>query len=58
MRPGSGRGCAGRATRAADAQDVDAPVGLEALVFNGDDGLAKDGGKAVVVDHLAPLQGK
>ena len=41
-----------------DAKDVDAPVGLEALVFNGDDGLAQDGGKVVVADDLAALQSK
>ena len=42
--------------RAGDAEDVDAPVRLEALVFNGDDGLAQDRGKVVVVDHDAALQ--
>ena len=41
-----------------DAQHVDAPVRLEALVFNGDDGLAQHRGKVVVVDHLAALQRK
>ena len=41
-----------------DAEDVDAPVGLEALVFNGDDGLAQDGGEVVVADHFAALQGE
>ena len=35
---------------------VDAPVRLEALVFNGDDGLAQDRRKVVVVDHHAALQ--
>ncbi len=44
--------------RADDAEGIDAPVGLEALVFNGDDGLAEDGGKAVVADDLAALEGK
>ena len=41
-----------------DAQDIDAPMGLEALVFNGDDGLAQDRRKVVVVDDHAPLEGK
>ena len=41
---------------AGDAEDIDAPVRLEVLVFNGDDGLAQDGRKAVVADHLAALQ--
>ena len=39
-----------------DAEDVDAPVRLEVLVFNGDDGLAQDGRKVVVADHDAALQ--
>jgi hypothetical protein len=43
---------------AGNAQDVDAPVGLEAFVFNGDDGLAEDGGEVVEVDDHAALQGK
>jgi len=33
-------------------------VGLEALVFNGNNRLAQDGGKAVVADDLAALEGK
>ena len=41
-----------------DAEDIDTPVGLEALVFNGDDGLAQDGGEAVVADHFTALEGK
>ena len=41
-----------------DAQDVDAPVGFEALVFNGDDGLPQNRREPVVVDHHAPLQGE
>jgi hypothetical protein len=41
-----------------DAEDVDAPVGLEALVFNGEDGLAKNGGDVVVVDDYAALEGE
>ena len=44
--------------RSGDAQDIDAPMGLEALVFNGDDGLAQDRRKAVVVDDHTPLEGK
>jgi len=44
--------------RPADAEDIDAPVGLEAFVFNGDDGLAQHRRKIVVVDHLAPLESK
>ena len=43
---------------AADAQYIDSPVGFEALVFNRDDGLAEDGGKTVVADHLAAFQRK
>jgi hypothetical protein len=43
---------------AGDAEDVDAPVGLEALVFNGDDGFAKDGREVVVVDDDAALEGE
>ena len=42
----------------ADAQYIDAPVRLEVLVFNGDNGLAQDRCKVVVVDHLAPLDRK
>ncbi len=41
-----------------DAEDVDAPVGLEVLVFNGDNGLAKDGGEVVVVDDDAAFEGE
>jgi hypothetical protein len=43
---------------AGDAQHVDPPVGLEALVFNGDDGLTQHRRKIIVVDDLAPLQRK
>src|ERR1035438_512274 len=40
-----------------DAEDIDAPMGLEALVFNGDDGLAQDGGKVVrSEEHTSELQ--
>ena len=42
--------------RAGDAEDVDAPVGIEVLVFDGDDGLAKDRGEVVVVDDDALLE--
>jgi hypothetical protein len=41
-----------------DAEDVDAPVRFEVLVFDGDDGLAKDGVEIVVVDDDAALQSK
>ena len=41
-----------------DAEDVDAPVGLEVLVFNGDDGLAEDGGEVVVADDVAVFEGE
>jgi len=44
--------------RPGNAEDVDAPVRFEALVFDGDHSLAQDGRKAVVVDHLAALQRK
>ncbi len=58
------RGCALRAAVAADvvpggagdAEDIDAPVRLEVLVFNGDDGLAQHRRKIVVVDHHAALK--
>jgi hypothetical protein len=39
-----------------DAKDVDAPMGREAFVFNGDDGLAKDGSEVVVVNDFAAFQ--
>src|ERR1035441_10653364 len=39
-----------------DAQYVDAPMGLEALVFNGEDGLTEDGSEVVVTDHHAAFQ--
>ena len=39
-----------------DAEEIDAPVRLEVLVFNGDHSLAQHRRKAVVADHLAPLQ--
>jgi len=39
-----------------DAEDIDAPVGFEVLVFNRDNGLAQDGREVVVVDEDAPLQ--
>jgi hypothetical protein len=42
--------------RPAYAQDVDAPMRLEVLVFNGDDGLAQDRRKVVVIDHHAAFQ--
>src|SRR5579863_5707188 len=41
-----------------DAEDVDAPVRLEVLVFDGDDGLAEDRGELVVVDQDAALEGE
>ncbi len=41
---------------AGHAKDIDAPVRLEVLVFDGDDGLAQNGREAVVADHLAALQ--
>ena len=44
--------------RAGDAEDVDAPVRFEVLVFDGDDGLAQDGREVVVVDDDAALQSK
>ncbi len=44
--------------RAEDAEEVDAPVGLEGLVFDGDDRLPQDGSEVVVIDHDAPLQGE
>jgi len=40
------------------AEDIDAPVRLEVLVFNRDNGLAQDGGEIVVIDDDAALQGK
>jgi hypothetical protein len=43
---------------AGDAEDVDAPVGLEVLVFNGDNGLAQDRGEVVVVDEDAAFEGE
>lgn len=42
---------------AEDAEDIDAPVGLEGLVFDGDDGLAEHGGEVVVADDVALLEG-
>ena len=42
--------------RSGDAKDVDAPVGIEVLVFDRDDGLAQNGSEIVVVDNDSPLQ--
>ena len=44
--------------RAEDAEEIDAAVGLEGLVLNGDDGLPQNRGEVVVIDDDAPLQGK
>jgi len=41
-----------------DAEDVNAPVGLEAFVFDGNDGLTEDGREVVVGDNLAALEGE
>ena len=41
-----------------DTEYIDAPMRLEALVFNGDDGLAQDGRKIIVADHFASLERK
>src|ERR1700722_3611912 len=42
--------------RAGDAQDIDAPVRLEALVFNGNDSLAEDGREVIETDDNAALE--
>jgi hypothetical protein len=42
----------------ADAEHIHAPMRFETLVFNGNDGLAKDGGEVVVSNHHSALQGK
>jgi hypothetical protein len=60
------RGSALRAAVAADvvprgaghAEDIDAPVRLEVLVFDGDHRLAQNGRKSVIAHDNAPLQGK
>ena len=44
--------------RSGHAEDVDAPVRFEVLVFNGDNRLAQDRREIIVVDDDAPLQCK
>ncbi len=41
-----------------DAEKVDAAMGHECLVLNGDDSLPQDRGKVVVIDDDAALQGE
>ena len=42
--------------RSNNAEYVDAPVGLEAFVFNREDGLAEDGGKVVGADRQSGVE--
>ena len=56
MRPGRGRASAGHGQSAGDTKHVDAPMGIEVLVLDGNDGLSQNGREVVVVDDDSLFQ--